>query len=110
KTLEMEAGANGYIDRIDKLGGMIFAIEAGVPQRELAAASFRYQREIEQGERVIVGVNRFPSDDQPIEVLQIDQTAQARQEEKRAKLRQPREKSAVQGALDTLSKAAEGQE
>jgi methylmalonyl-CoA mutase N-terminal domain/subunit len=110
KTLEMEAAANDYIDRIDKLGGMIPAIETGFPQREIAAASFRYQREIEQGERVIVGVNRFESDDQHIELLQIDQTAEAHQQEKLAKLRQKRDNSAVQRALDALSRAAEGRE
>src|ERR1700728_1595705 len=52
-TLEIEAAANEYIDRIDKLGGMIPAIEAGFPQSEIAAASYRYQREVEQGERTI---------------------------------------------------------
>src|SRR5437763_11054619 len=74
-TLESEAAANDYIRRIDEMGGMIPAIEAGFPQTEIAAASYRYQCEIEQGERVIVGVNRFQSDDQPIELLQIDETS-----------------------------------
>ena len=54
---------------------MIAAIEAGFPQTEIAAASYRYQREVESGERIIVGVNRFQSDDQPIELLQIDETS-----------------------------------
>src|SRR5579871_5849671 len=60
-TLESERAANEYIRRIDEMGGMIAAIEAGFPQREIAAASYRYQREVEAGERVIVGVNRFQS-------------------------------------------------
>src|SRR5438552_5246229 len=81
-TLEMEDAANDYIRRIDELGGMIPAIEAGFPQSEIAAASYRYQREVEQGERVIVGANRFQSDDQQIDILQIDQMAQRSQEEK----------------------------
>ncbi len=59
------------------MGGMIAAIEAGFPQSEIAAASYRYQREVEAGERIIVGVNRFQSDEQPIELLQIDETAAA---------------------------------
>ena len=59
------AAANDYIRRIDEMGGMIPAIEAGFPQTEIADASYRYQREVEAGERVIVGVNRFQSDDQP---------------------------------------------
>src|SRR5579862_9754819 len=63
-TVDTEAAANNYIRRIDEMGGMIAAIEAGFPQTEIANASYRYQREIEAGERVIVGVNRFQSDDQ----------------------------------------------
>jgi methylmalonyl-CoA mutase N-terminal domain/subunit len=109
-TLEMEAAAKEYIDRIDKFGGMIPAIEAGFPQSEIAAASYRYQREVEEGERVIVGANRFQSDDQPIELLQIDQTAQSRQEEKLQALRRRRNNAAVERALDELSRAAEGTE
>src|SRR5215475_1791624 len=74
-TLDSEAAANDYIRQIDDMGGMIAAIEQGFPQTEIAAASYRYQREVETGERVIVGVNRFQSDDQPIELLQIDETS-----------------------------------
>src|SRR5205085_584844 len=81
-TVEMEEAAKEYIRRIDELGGMIPTIEAGFPQSEIAAASYRYQREVERGERVIVGANRFQSDDQQIEILQIDQTTQSRQEDK----------------------------
>src|SRR5581483_4247686 len=86
----------------------IKAIEAGFPQREIAAASYRYQREIEEGERVIVGVNRFQSDDQPIELLQIDETAGAHQEQKLAALKQRRDNDNVQKTLDALRRAAEG--
>src|SRR6201996_4854068 len=109
-TLEMEAAANEYIERIDRMGGMIPAIEAGFPQSEIAAASYRYQREVEQGERTIVGANRFQSEDQPIELLQIDQRAQKHQEEKLAGLRARRNQAAVQRSLDALSRAAEGTE
>ena len=69
------------------MGGMIPAIEAGFPQTEIAAASYRYQREVEAGERIIVGVNRFQSDDQPIELLQIDETSGAAPGAKLAALR-----------------------
>src|SRR5262245_17120096 len=109
-TLEMEAAANRYIHRIDEMGGMIPAIEAGFPQSEIAAASYRYQREVESGERVIVGVNRFQSEDHPIDVLQIDETAGRHQEEKLAKLRARRNKTAVSATLDALRLAAEGTE
>jgi methylmalonyl-CoA mutase N-terminal domain/subunit len=107
-TAETEAAANQYIRKIDAMGGMIAAIEAGFPQSEIAQASYRYQREIEEGERVIVGVNRFQSDDQPIELLQIDETAGAHQHAKLAALRKQRDNGRVQRALDELRRAAEG--
>jgi methylmalonyl-CoA mutase N-terminal domain/subunit len=107
-TLETESGANDYIRRIDAMGGMIPAIEAGFPQREIASASYRYQREVESGERIIVGANRFQSEDHPIEVLQIDEEASEVQEGKLRRLRQRRNNTAVQRSLHALSHAAEG--
>jgi methylmalonyl-CoA mutase N-terminal domain/subunit len=109
-TLESERAANEYIQRIDEMGGMIPAIEAGFPQQEIAAASYRYQREVEAGERIIVGVNRFQSDDQPIELLQIDETAGRNQSAKLAALRKRRNAGQVQRSLDALKRAAEGSE
>jgi methylmalonyl-CoA mutase, N-terminal domain len=110
-TLDIEAAGNQYIDRIDRLGGMIPAIEAGFPQSEIASASYRYQREVEQAERTIVGANRFQSaDEKPIELLQIDQSAQEKQEAKLADLRKRRGQNGVQRALDSLTRAAEGKE
>ncbi len=109
-TLEMEEMGNDYIRGIDNFGGMIPAIEAGFPQSEIAAASYQYQREIEIGERVIVGANRFQSEEQQIELLQIDQSAEERQEEKLAALRANRSQTQVTKALDGLSHAAEGTE
>ena len=107
-TSETEDAANRYIRAIDELGGMIPAIEAGFPQTEIASASYRYQREIETGERVIVGVNRFQSDDQPIELLQIDETSAAHQSAKLAALRQRRDNTRVRRSLDALRQTAEG--
>ncbi len=109
-TLDMEAAANDYIRRIDEMGGMIPAIEAGFPQSEIARDSYRYQREVENGERIIVGANRFQSDDQPIELLQIDRGAEEHQERKLADLRARRDNSAVRRNLDALCRAAEGSE
>jgi methylmalonyl-CoA mutase N-terminal domain/subunit len=109
-TLESERAANDYIRRIDEMGGMIPAIEAGFPQTEIAAASYRYQREVEAGERVIVGVNRFQSDDQPLELLHIDESAAAHQEQKLAALRRRRDNTQVTRTLDALKRAAEGTE
>ncbi|HEY1337207.1 MAG TPA: methylmalonyl-CoA mutase family protein, partial [Bryobacteraceae bacterium] len=109
-TLESEAAANDYIRRIDDMGGMIPAIEAGFPQSEIASASYRYQREIEAGERIVVGVNRFQSDDQPPELLQIDESAARHQEQKLAALRSRRDNVQVRRTLDALKRAAEGTE
>ena len=109
-TADSEAAANDYIRQIDDMGGMIPAIEAGFPQTEIAAASYRYQREVEAGERVIVGVNKFQSDDQPLELLQIDENAGKHQEEKLANLRRRRDAAVVARTLDALKRGAEGTE
>jgi len=109
-TTETEEAAGRYIRRIDEMGGMVAAIEAGFPQTEIAAASYRYQREVESGERFIVGVNRFQSDDQPIELLQIDETSAAHQCAKLAALRKRRDNGMVCRALDALRRAAESTE
>jgi methylmalonyl-CoA mutase N-terminal domain/subunit len=109
-TLETEAAAHRYIRQIDEMGGMIAAIERGFPQTEIADASYRYQREVEAGERTVVGVNRFQSDDQPIELLQIDEGSARHQERKLAALRARRDNHRVIKALDALKRAAEGTE
>jgi methylmalonyl-CoA mutase N-terminal domain/subunit len=109
-TLETEGAANEYIRRIDQMGGMIAAVEAGFPQREIAAASYRYQREIEDAERVIVGVNRFQSSDEPIELLGIDENAARTQGGRLEALRKRRDNAAVTKSLDLLRRAAEGSE
>ena len=107
-TLETEAAANRYIRQIDDMGGMIAAIEAGFPQTEIADASYRYQREVEAGVRTVVGVNRFQSGDQPIELLQIDEGSARHQEQKLAALRARRDNRRVRKTLDALKRAAEG--
>jgi methylmalonyl-CoA mutase N-terminal domain/subunit len=105
-TLDIQKAAYDYIQRIDQMGGMIPAIEAGFPQSEIAAASYAYQREIETGERVVVGVNRFQSEDQPLNLLQVDQSADNTQREKLAKLRACRDDAAVSRSLAELSRGA----
>ena len=108
-TKAVEAAANEYIRRIDDMGGMIPAIERGFPQSEIARASYEYQYSIEQGESVIVGVNKFSEDaEQPIDVLQIDEASERRQVESLRELRSRRSQSAVQRALDELRRVAEG--
>jgi methylmalonyl-CoA mutase, N-terminal domain len=109
-TLQTERAANDYIRRIDEMGGMIAAIESGFPQREIAAASYRYQREVEAEERIIVGVNRFQASDEPIELLDIDESAARHQCEKLAALRKRRDNTRVRNSLDRLRRAAEASE
>jgi methylmalonyl-CoA mutase N-terminal domain/subunit len=109
-TLDLEREARDYIRRIDEMGGMIAAIERGFPQSEIADASYRYQRAVEAGEKVVVGVNRFQSGEEPIELLQIDDTAQREQEAKLADLRRRRDSRRVEAALSALRRAASGHE
>ena len=106
-TDQLEAQALDYIRRIDAMGGMIPAIEKGFPQSEIAQASYRYQQEVERGERLVVGVNAFTqSGNAPIDLLQIDQSAEAAQVAKLEKLITKRTQSAVDRALAALDHAA----
>src|SRR5712692_7449478 len=108
-TLEMEQAANAYIRRIDEMGGMIAAIEKNFPQREIANASYEYQKAVERGDKIVVGVNGFQSDhEDAIEILQIDQGAQNHQVKKLAALRAKRDNGRVRASLDALKRAAEG--
>jgi methylmalonyl-CoA mutase N-terminal domain/subunit len=108
-TREVEEAANEYIRRIDELGGMIPAIEKSFPQREIADASYAYQRAVERGERIIVGVNAFQAGaEEPIELLQIDESAEASQAAKLKELRAARDNSRVRAALDELRRVGEG--
>jgi methylmalonyl-CoA mutase N-terminal domain/subunit len=108
-TDQTEAAAMDYIRRIDEMGGMIPAIERGFPQAEIAEASYRYQREIESGGKIMVGVNAFQSpDEEPIEILKIDRTAGERQAGKLKALRARRSGVEVARTLDALRRAAGG--
>jgi methylmalonyl-CoA mutase N-terminal domain/subunit len=110
-TADMEAAANQIIFRIDEMRGMIPAIEHGYPQAEIARASYEYQRAVEQGEQIIVGVNRFTEqDEQPIETLEISEAATARQWERLAQVKRTRSALRVRQTLDALREAAGGSE
>src|SRR6266705_3302626 len=79
-TKEMEDGALAYFDQIDRMGGMVEAIERGFPQKEIAESAYRFQQAVERKEKVIVGVNDFVQEDEPpIEILYIDESASERQ-------------------------------
>jgi methylmalonyl-CoA mutase N-terminal domain/subunit len=108
-TLEMEKRANDYIRLIDQMGGMIPAIERGFPQTEIANASFEYQQKVETGDAKIAGVNAFTEqDEEPIELLQIDESAEQHQLAKLAALRQRRDQTRVDRALAALGEVAKG--
>jgi methylmalonyl-CoA mutase N-terminal domain/subunit len=108
-TLDTERAAAEYIRRIDDMGGMIAAIERNFPQREIANASYEYQTAVEQGGKIIVGVNAFQAGrEEPIEILQIDQDAEEHQTGKLAALRKKRDNIRVRACLDALQRTAEG--
>jgi len=110
-TAEVEKRANDYIRRIDEMGGMIPAIERGFPQTEIANASYEYQHAIETGEQKIVGVNAFVEEnEQPIELLQIDESSQHHQLDKLKALKSRRSNEKVAASLNALKRAAEGRE
>jgi methylmalonyl-CoA mutase N-terminal domain/subunit len=108
-TNELERQAYDYFDRIEKLGGVIPAIEENFMQREIAEASYRYQSEVEAKQRVVVGVNRYELEDEvPIEILRIDPALEQQQIERVQALRARRDSAAVEQALAELKYAAEG--
>jgi methylmalonyl-CoA mutase N-terminal domain/subunit len=109
-TSEVERGAWDYIDKIDSLGGMVAAIERGYPQREIAEASYRYQMAVDQKEKIIVGVNAYTGQDQPIDILKIDESVARRQKERLGKVRAERSTEEVSRKLNSLRRAAEGNE
>jgi len=106
-TNRLEAEAYDYFDRIEKLGGVIPAIKENFFQREIADASFRYQHEVEQKQRIIVGVNRYELEDEPeVEILRIDPMLEGQQIERVQALRGRRDSAAVEAALARLKQAA----
>jgi methylmalonyl-CoA mutase N-terminal domain/subunit len=106
-TGRLEAAAYDYLQRIDRLGGVVAAIRDNFFQREIAEASFRYQAEVERGQRVVVGVNRYEAaeDAQP-ELLRIDPALEGKQVERLRALRARRDADAVERALAELKRSA----
>jgi methylmalonyl-CoA mutase N-terminal domain/subunit len=108
-TLDMEQGARACFDVIDRMGGMVEAIEDGYPQREIAESAYRFQQSVERREKIIVGVNGFVQEDEPpIPILYIDETAGEVQLRRLGELRRTRGSGAVQRALESLREAARG--
>jgi methylmalonyl-CoA mutase N-terminal domain/subunit len=109
-TNEVECGAWNYIEKIDAMGGMVAAIERSYPQREIAEASYRYQMEVDQKEKIIVGVNSYVTEEKPLDILQIDETVAHRQAERLNKLRAERSSDEVARRLAALRNASKGRE
>jgi methylmalonyl-CoA mutase N-terminal domain/subunit len=108
-TRRMVDGAFDYIRRIDELGGMVEAIEAGFPQREIMDAAYAYQRAVEDGEKLIVGVNAFTLEDEPpIDILTIPDELADRQIASLDAVRARRDAGAVGRTLDALRRGAAG--
>ena len=110
-TLDMERGAKEYFDVIDRMGGMVEAIENGYPQKEIAEASYRFQQAVETRDKIIVGVNDFVQEDEPPHpILYIDETTFETQLARLETLRKTRDNDRVRRSLDALKQAARGRD
>ena len=102
----MENGAFDYFEKLDQMGGMVKAIERGYPQKEIAEASYQYQRAVEANEKITVGVNDFVIKEESPHILYIDESVARAQEKKLRALRARRSNQEVQRRLDALKSAA----
>ncbi|HXV78163.1 MAG TPA: methylmalonyl-CoA mutase family protein [Candidatus Polarisedimenticolaceae bacterium] len=107
-TDRMERDALAYIDRIDEMGGIVEAIEAGFPQKEIADASYRYQRQVDDGSKVVVGVNKYRMEEaRGVETLRIGDDVERGQLDRLARVRAGRDEAAVRRMLDAVTRAAD---
>jgi len=110
-TEKMIDGCLNYFDKIDGFGGMVEAVEAGFPQREIQESAYQYQKAVERGEQTIVGVNKYVMEEEPpVDILQIDETVRDHQLERLAQVRSTRDKGAVSNSLEKLKLAARDNE
>jgi methylmalonyl-CoA mutase, N-terminal domain len=108
-THDLEAEARAYFDAIDRMGGMVEAIEHGFPQQEIANSAYRFQQAVDRKEKVIVGVNGFAQENEPpLEILYIDETAGETQLAKLERLKRTRDAARVERALDRVRATAAG--
>ncbi len=109
-TRELEERATELIAQIDELGGAVAAVEQGFTQHEIEEAAYQFERQVESGERVVVGVNRFTEhDDQGIELHRLDPESERRQVERTQRLRAERDAGAAEAALARVREAARGE-
>jgi methylmalonyl-CoA mutase N-terminal domain/subunit len=110
-TEKMIEGCVNYFDKIDGFGGMVEAVEAGFPQREIQESAYQYQKAVERREQTIVGVNKYAMDDEPsVDILQIDETVRVHQLERLARVKSTRDNGAVANSLEKLKTAAKKNE
>ncbi|MCX8073625.1 MAG: methylmalonyl-CoA mutase family protein [Candidatus Binatia bacterium] len=106
-TNQIEAEAWDYIRRIDELGGIVRAIELGFPQKEISEAAYRYQQQLERGEKVMVGVNKYQiREEAPIEVLRIPPEVEKKQVQRVRERKAARDRAVVAAALEKVRRAA----
>jgi len=108
-TDRVESDAMEYISRIDDMGGMVEAIERGYPQRQIQDAAYRWQKEVEEGDRIVVGVNRYQVDEcPPADLLKVNPEVERQQLAKLEEVRSSRDGEAADSALSRLAEAANG--
>jgi methylmalonyl-CoA mutase N-terminal domain/subunit len=108
-TTRMEEDALKYIRKIDELGGIVRAIELGYPQQEIANAAYAYQKQLERGEKIIVGVNKYAMEEKKrIEYLRLDEEVERKQIARLHEVKQNRNQNRVRTCLADLRRAAEG--
>ncbi|OPX18715.1 MAG: methylmalonyl-CoA mutase [Desulfobacca sp. 4484_104] len=106
-TNKMEQLALEYINKIDDMGGILKAIEVGFPQKEIAEAAYTYQKQVDEGEKIVVGVNKYQMDDTlPVELLKIDEAVEKRQLERLQKVKDTRDSAKVQNCLQAIETAS----
>jgi len=110
KTREMEEKAEEYFQKIEELGGVIKAIEKGFFQKEIGKSAYEYQRAVEEGRKIVVGVNKFALEDEKIEIpiLKIDPKVEKEQKRAVRKLREERDNNKVARELERLKETARG--
>ncbi|HEY8415865.1 MAG TPA: methylmalonyl-CoA mutase family protein, partial [Thermaerobacter sp.] len=110
-TNRIEEEAQRYLDRIEEMGGAVAAIERGFMQREIMDAAYRYQREVESGRRVVVGVNKYVIEEEPPRnLLRVDPSVRERQIRRLEEVRRRRDAAEVEASLRALEQAARGTE
>ncbi|MFN3534447.1 MAG: methylmalonyl-CoA mutase family protein, partial [Desulfatiglandales bacterium] len=107
-TNQMEEEAFEIIRKIDEMGGMLGAIEKHYPQQEIADSAYRYQLQIDSGERTLVGVNKYVTEEEiPVEILEIDEALERLQVEKLHRIKEERDQAKVRESLERVGEACE---